>query len=166
MAIYPATMKKDHPEGIFVIEFPDFEEAMVAGRLGKDDPQNIGRKCLFDTIWFRLEEGRPIPAPSELCAGQLAISLDNFTVNDNKIIKDAVLDSFVKTFDESVKKFIQQGAHVNNMPYFPRASKGGNRETILNPEKHEARIWQIISMIIQHYNKISNRDVDSITINF
>jgi hypothetical protein len=115
MAIYPATMKKDHPEGIFVIEFPDFEEAMVAGRLGKDDPQNIGRKCLFDTIWFRLEEGQAIPAPSELCAGQLAISLDNFTVNDNKIIKDAVLDSFVKTFDESVKKFMQQGAHVNNI---------------------------------------------------
>src|SRR3954454_10275037 len=121
MAIYPATMKKDHPEGIFVIEFPDFEEAMVAGRLGKDDPQNIGRKCLFDTIWFRLEEGRPIPAPSELCAGQLAIPLDNFTVNDNKIIKDAVLDSFVKTIDDSVKNFIGQGVHVNTMSFFPRA---------------------------------------------
>lgn len=150
MATYPATVKNDPDEGIFVIEFPDFEEAIAAGRLEKDNPLDVGRRCLMDTIWFRLEGGRGIPAPSQLSSDQLPIPVANFTVNDNAAIENAVLDSFVKAVDESAKEIMRHGRHriaeaVHSKQWRPRNSRISNIQ-----EAHMAKVWDIVASLERH----------------
>ena len=64
---------KSASEGGFILSFPDFPEAHSEAET-KDDAIRYGTDCLETAIYFRVKYGEPLPDPSPLRRGQIAIA--------------------------------------------------------------------------------------------
>lgn len=69
---YPARVHPD--EGAFWVEFPDFPDATACGTIGDHDPAAAAAQCLAGIILLRVQEGQPLPEPSPIQPGDLAVS--------------------------------------------------------------------------------------------
>jgi antitoxin HicB len=73
MLAYPARLKKQ-PEGGFLIKFRDVPEALAQGGT-KEEALGLGESALITALGVYMEEGKPIPLPSEPRRGEILIPL-------------------------------------------------------------------------------------------
>jgi hypothetical protein len=126
MSAYPAVVEKEGK--LFVLRFPDFEESMVAGVIGQDSPEAVGRMCLLDTICFRLKNGYAIPAPSPVLDNQLTITIDNIVVGETDAVIASILNSLASVPNGVEPKEHGFDSHTiikSNSPYMSIYFKGG-----------------------------------------
>jgi hypothetical protein len=152
VAEFPATIKQIDEDGIFIVKFPDFEEAVAVGRAGEDDPLLIGRKCLLDTLWFRLSEGLPVPAPSQAEHDQIAISLGDFTLNETHTIEEAILGAF---WTDTFTLLESYSRRYNNIHDFIQALESSRGQTNVRPtaqELYKAMTFKVVANVVQNYS--------------
>ncbi|WP_158046002.1 hypothetical protein [Skermanella pratensis] len=120
----------------------------------------------MDTIWFRLEGGRGIPAPSQVSSDQLPIPVVNFTVNDNATIENAVLDSFVRAVDESAREFMRRGRHRIAEAVQSKQWRPGNGRISNVQEAHMAKVWDIVASLLPHREEARSESRNAARPNF
>jgi antitoxin HicB len=98
--VYPARLKAQG--GTVLVTFRDLPEAVTEGK-DRSDAVAQGIDCLDTALLFRLKEGEPIPEPSEMQRGEVAVPASPAV---------AAKAAFVRAFRGAVMTRVALAAHI------------------------------------------------------